>query len=61
MEDTDVDRVLWNSWRALKSGGIVLTKVVIPNSERTAVLKCLNRININYLSLFPDFEGALGA
>lgn len=42
----------------IKSKGVVLTKIAIPNSERTAVLKSLNRMNINYLSLFPDFEGA---
>jgi hypothetical protein len=42
----------------VKAFGNILTKVVIPNSERTAILQCLNRMNINYLSLFPDFEGA---
>ncbi len=43
---------------ALKPKETMLTKIVIPTSERTAVLKSLNRMNINYLSLFPDFEGA---
>lgn len=38
--------------------GNVLTKVMIPNSERSTILQGLNRMNINYLSLFPDFEGA---
>ena len=38
--------------------GNVLTKVIVPNSERVAILKSLNRMNINYLSLFPDYDGA---
>lgn len=42
----------------IKVFGNVLTKVMIPNSERAAILQSLNRMNINYLSLFPDFEGA---
>lgn len=36
----------------------ILTKILIPTSERKAVLTGLNKMNVNYLSLFPDFEGA---
>jgi hypothetical protein len=36
----------------------MLVKILIPNTERIAVLKCLNKMNVNYLSLFPDFQGA---
>lgn len=36
----------------------LLTKIIIPNTERSTVLTCLNKMNVNYLSLFPDFEGA---
>jgi hypothetical protein len=36
----------------------LLVKMLIPNSERTHILKCLNKMNISYLSLFPDYEGA---
>lgn len=35
-----------------------LIKITIPNFERTDVLRSLNKMNVNYLSLFPDFEGA---
>lgn len=36
----------------------MLVKILIPNTERNAVLKCLNKMNVNHLSLFPDFQGA---
>ena len=36
----------------------LLVKILIPCSERTHILKCLNKMNISYLSLFPDYEGA---
>jgi len=36
----------------------ILVKILIPRSERPHILKCLNKMNISYLSLFPDFEGA---
>jgi hypothetical protein len=36
----------------------VLVKILVPDSERTRVLRCLNKMNVNYLSLVPDFEGA---
>lgn len=37
---------------------VVLNKLLLPDDERETVLKALNRMNINYLSLFPDLEGA---
>ena len=36
----------------------ILVKIQMPNAERTNILRSLNKMNINYLSLFPDFEGA---
>lgn len=36
----------------------VMTKILIPNSQRKSILSALNRMNVNWLSLFPDFEGA---
>lgn len=37
---------------------VCLLKVNIPSSEREKVLKVLNRMNINNLTLFPDLTGA---
>jgi hypothetical protein len=36
----------------------LLTKILIPDSERKQILTGLNKMNINYMTLFPDFEGA---
>lgn len=33
-------------------------KLLLPESERSAILQSLNRMNINYSSLFPDLFGA---
>lgn len=40
----------------LKEAKII--KMLVPASERDMVLKALNRMNINHLSLFPDLTGA---
>ena len=35
-----------------------LYKILLPESARETALKALNRMNINYLSLYPDLQGA---
>ncbi|OAS20461.1 FRG domain-containing protein [Paenibacillus oryzisoli] len=35
-----------------------LIKIIIPESERSTILKGLNRMNINHSTLFPDLTGA---
>ncbi|WP_185230444.1 FRG domain-containing protein [Teredinibacter franksiae] len=35
-----------------------LQKLLIPESERISALKALNRMNINFSTLYPDLEGA---
>lgn len=39
-------------------GKIRMWKMLIPEKEREIILKSLNRMNINYSSLFPDLFGA---
>jgi hypothetical protein len=37
---------------------VLLAKVLVPSTDRIACLKALNRMNINFASLFPDLLGA---
>jgi hypothetical protein len=40
------------------SSSAVLLRIEIPDADRLACLRALNRMNINHLSLFPDLTGA---
>jgi len=59
--DISVEDWIINNNNLIKNPSIqnpLLIKLLIPDSERTHILKCLNKMNISYLSLFPDYEGA---
>jgi hypothetical protein len=48
----------WTKKHFAGTNELKLLKVSLPNSEREVCLKILNRMNINYLTLFPDLFGA---
>lgn len=41
-----------------KTDGATFTKIKIPNADRDGCLVALNKMNINYMTLFPDIDGA---
>ncbi|MFH1687780.1 MAG: FRG domain-containing protein [bacterium] len=48
----------WVSENFADETGCILIRIKIPNEGRADCLRFLNRMNINYASLFPDVEGA---
>ncbi len=56
-DGVDIEKWVRQHFRDL-SDEYVLMKVTIPNQDRDACLRSLNRMNINHLSLFPDLYGA---
>jgi len=54
----DISIDAWISSNHGKARIPLLTKIVLPNGLRNEGIKCLNKMNINFLTLFPDFEGA---
>lgn len=54
---TDIESWIRNHWDPTERK-VVLLKIYIPDRERIACLKALNKMNINYASLFPDMYGA---
>lgn len=48
----------WVSGAFKNSTDATLLRIEIPDADRIACLRTLNRMNINHLSLFPDLTGA---
>ncbi|MDR3601774.1 MAG: FRG domain-containing protein [Desulfosporosinus sp.] len=50
---TGVDLEQWvrKNFRVVNKVKVILLKLTLPNTERTIILKALNRMNINYLTL----------
>lgn len=55
--DLDIEKWVSTYFKGVKDH-TKLIKIIIPNSERSLILKALNRMNINHLTLFPDLSGA---
>jgi hypothetical protein len=53
-----MDLEAWTKKNFFGAKGYNLMKILIPNKDREACLKTLNRMNINHLTLFPDLYGA---
>jgi hypothetical protein len=53
-----IDLETWIKSSYQKELAVRLLKIEIPNSGRDDCLRYLNRMNINYLSLFPDLFGS---
>lgn len=56
-ENTEIEDWVTNNFEK-KENSYVLIKITIPAADREFALISLNRMNINYLSLFPDLYGA---
>jgi hypothetical protein len=54
---TDIESWIVRNWDQSQKK-IVLLKIHIPNRDREECLKALNKMNINYASLFPDIYSA---
>lgn len=58
-DNKDVETWVKEEYSKKKDGErVLLAKVYIPSADRSACLKALNRMNINFASLFPDLFGA---
>lgn len=54
----DIKTLLQQCYKGKNEKRIILIEVKIPNKKREKCLKCLNQMNINHLTLFPDLYGA---
>jgi len=54
----DIEQWVRGNFSVVGKAKVILLKLTLPNTERTTILKALNRMNINHLSLFPDLPGA---
>ena len=58
-EQTDLETFLGEHLDQLPDDDqAILIRIHIPNRDRSACLKMLNKMNINRLTLFPDLDGA---
>lgn len=54
---TALDDWVANHWSGVEKEAILL-RILIPDKGRQECLRTLNKMNINYLTLFPDLDGA---
>lgn len=56
-DNTDIETWCHNNFKG-HDDDVCLLKITLPKKSREFCLRSLNRMNINYLSLFPDLYGA---
>ena len=54
----DIEDWVRKRFKELTSGIMIKIRIAESQSDRSSFLRFLNRVNINYLTLFPDLEGA---
>lgn len=52
----DIERWVRENFSVVSKAKVILLKLTLPGTERTAFLKALNRININKSTLFPSYR-----
>lgn len=53
----DIEQWVRKNFSVVSKAKVILLKLTLPNTERTTILKALNRMNINHLTLFSDLPG----
>jgi hypothetical protein len=56
-DSIDIESWIRKSFKG-ENRSYILIKISLPNRDRSEALRALNRMNINYLTLFPDLFGA---
>lgn len=54
----DIEQWVKDNFNLVNKTNVILVKLTLPNSERSMILKVLNKMNINHSTLFPGQQKA---